>query len=103
MKVYKALKEIALMNEKRQELCKKLEEEIDIDDLGMEYAKIIRNCEERDGHLYDSAGKRLDNSGMVDDEYYCYQQQGYIEDDFYGKLYYATDEKGVFVEVSFHC
>lgn len=103
MKVYKELKEIALMNEKRQILCEKLEKKIDIDDFSLEYAKPVRNCTEKNGHLYNAEGKRLDNYGLVDDEYYCYQLQGYCEDDFYGELYYATNEKGVFVEIPFHC
>ena len=103
MKVFKELKEIALMNEKRDELFENLSEKIDGDDLDVVHAKIIRGCEEKNGHLYNSDGKRLDNYGLVDDVYYCHQQQGYCEDDYYGTLYYATDEKGVFVAVPFSC
>lgn len=103
MKVYKEFKTIALLNEIIMELCEKVGQELDIDCLDLGSANIVRNCEERQGHLYNGNGKRLDNCGLVDDEYYCYQLQGYCEDDFYGKLYYATEEKGVFVEIPFQC
>lgn len=101
MNVYKELKEIALIDEKAKELAEKVAEKIDIDGLNIYSANVIRGCKEEDGHLYDSSGKRLDNCGLVDDDYYCYQQSGYIEDDFYGRLYYATDENGVFIEIQF--
>ena len=101
MNVYKEFKEIALLNEKIDALCKKLEQDLDIDGLDLRYAQIIRGCEERQGHLYDNNGRKLDNYGLVDNDYYCYQIQGYIEDDYYGRLYYATDEEGVFLEIPF--
>ena len=103
MNVYKELKEIALLNEKIIELCEKIEQELDIEDLDLRSTRIVRNCEERKGHLYDGKGKKLDNYGLVYDNYYCYQLQGYCEDDFYGRLYYATDENGVFIEIPFQC
>mgnify|MGYP003429945535 CR=1 FL=1 len=101
MRVYEELKEIALMNEKTEELSEKVAEKIDAVCADFAFAKIVRGCEEKNGHLYNSDGKRLDNYGLVDDDYYCYQEQGYIEDDFYGRLYFATDEKGVFIEIPF--
>ena len=105
MNVYKEFKEIALLNEKIEKLYKKVEQEqkIEAEDLDLRSATIIRNCEERNGHLYDNDGKRLDNYGLVDNDYYCYQLQGYLEDDFYGNLYFATEENGVFIKVPFSC
>lgn len=46
-------------------------------------------------------GVRLDNGGLVDDDYYCRQHTGCCEDDYYGELYFKTDVPGQFVEISF--
>ena len=80
MKVYKDIDKIAELNE--------------------EIVNLINNLEEN-GHLYDCDGNRLDNHGLIDNDYYCCQHTGCCEDDFYGILYYATEEEGMFVAVPF--
>lgn len=101
MVVYEELKQIAEINQKRTELANALFEKMDLDGLHIESAEFIKNCVAEEGHLYDRDGNQLDNCGLVDDEYYCNQSRGYLEDDYYGTLYYATDENGTFVKISF--
>jgi hypothetical protein len=99
--VYKEFEEIAKGNEERETLKILLSTMTDIEGLNLESARLIRGCVEKDGHLYNVVGARLDNCGLVDDEYYCYQQTGDTEDFYYGTLYYATEEKGTFVAIPF--
>ena len=102
MNIYKEIKQIAELNAMITDLSNNLEEkEFDTDGLDFYNAYFVRECVEEDGRLYNKDGSRLDNSGLVDDDYYCYQRVGYLEDDFYGTLYYATDEVGVFVAIPF--
>lgn len=102
MVVYEELKQIAQINEKRNELLNMLFEKTELDGLQPETAEFIKDCRIENGHLYDSDGNRLDNCGLVNDEYYCNQSKGYLDDVYYGTLYYATDEKGTFVKISFN-
>lgn len=75
---------------------------LDTDGLGLEAAYLVDGCREKNRHLY-RGDKRLDRQGLVDDLYYCYQKQGYMEDDFYGTLYFKTNVPGQFVAVPFEC
>lgn len=100
MNVYLEFKEIAQANERIKALVSMLEEELDLDGLDIASAYFVDNCEEKNGHLYSDEG-RLDNSGLVDDDYYCNQHTGYLGDDFYGTVYYKTDVPGKFVAVPF--
>ena len=102
MNIYKEIKQIAKLNEQRYSLVKKLEKDgFDIDGLDLELSYFVNGCIEKNGHLYDENGRRLDNCGLVDNDYYCSQYVGYLGDDFHGTLYYATNEKGVFVAIPF--
>ena len=102
MNIYNEIKQIAELNKKCIELRNKLEADgFDTDGLDFMSAYFIKSCVEENGHLYDYDGNRLDNCGLVDDDYYCRQYTGYCGDDFYGTVYYATDEDGVFVAVPF--
>ena len=101
MVVYDELKLIAEINQKRTELSNILFKKMDLDGLHLDSAVIIKNCITENGHLYNADGEQLDNCGLVDEEYYCSQSKGYIDDDYYGTLYYATDEEGVFVKIPF--
>lgn len=102
MNTYNEIKRIAEINNARIEFVNNLVEKgLETEGIDFEGAYFVRNCVEENGHLYDYDGNRLDNSGLVDDDYYCCQHTGYCEDDFYGTLYYATDEEGVFVAVPF--
>lgn len=101
MKIYKELEQIAQANEQIIDLAMKLDKVIDIDGLDLHAAYFVDGCIEKDGHLYNDEGDRYDNSGLVDDEYYCNQYTGYLGDDFYGTLYFKTETAGRFVGVPF--
>ena len=101
MVIHEELKQIAGINHKRTELANALFEKTDLDGLHIESAEFIKNCVAENGHLYDRNGNQLDNCGLVDYEYYCNQSKGYLDDDYHGVLYYATDEEGTFVRVPF--
>lgn len=103
MIVYEELRQIAELNEKIIELSNQMEMKgIDTDGLNLNCAELVKGCIEENGHLYDRDGNKLDRDGLIDDEYYCHQTQGFIEDDYYGTLYYATDEAGTFVKIPFN-
>ena len=100
MNIYPEIKKIAGANAKIMRLADKLSEKLDCYGLEFERAHLIDGCSERNGHLYQNGG-RLDNSGLVDDDYYCDQHPGWLEDDFYGTLYFKTNVPGQFVAVPF--
>ena len=101
MNIYKEFEQIAEANEQIKQLAKKLEEVMDCDGLDLGSAYFVDDCVERNDHLYNSNGERLDNCGLTDNDYYCRQYTGYLEDDFYGTLYFKTGTKGRFVAVPF--
>ncbi|MBQ8559067.1 MAG: hypothetical protein IJ439_03680 [Tyzzerella sp.] len=90
MKQYKEIKQIAKYIQKIQRLSEQLAERIDVDDIEWNTAHLVSMSKEQLSHLE-----------LVADEYYVKQYQGYIEDDFYGWLYYATDVPGQYVKVHF--
>ena len=100
MNIYPEIKKIAGMNAARDRLNKILSDKIDCDGIDWSSAKLIDGCRERGGHLYQDGG-RLDNSGLVDGDYYCDQHTGYCEDDYHGTLYFKTNVPGQFVSVPF--
>lgn len=101
MNIYHALKTIAENNEIREKTTAQLSEQIDIEGYDLSRAKLISGCSEKNGGLYDKDGDRIDNSGLVNGDYYCYQLTGYMEDDFFGTVYYATDVPDTFVAIPF--
>ena len=100
MTIIPELKKIAALNSKIKRLAEIAGQKIDADGLGLESAYLISGCKEKGGHLY-RGDARLDNSGLVDDVYYCDQHTGYCEDYFFGTLYFKTDVPGQFVAVPF--
>lgn len=100
MIIHEELEQIAEKNAEIIQLTKQLSEKTEIEDLYINQAEFIE-CVEKDGHLYSVDGGRLDNCGMVDNEYYCEQYSGWSEDHYHGKLYYATKKKNIFVAVPF--
>ena len=100
MNVYLELAKIAELNTEINRLCEALDKKIDCSGFSLDCATFVENCVEKDGHLYKD-GCKLDNSGNVDNDYYCNQYTGNLGDDFWGTLYFATDKKGVFVSVPF--
>jgi hypothetical protein len=101
MIVVPELEKIAELNRLIEELVEAVGTQADIDDLDLGAAYFVSDCEERDGHLFDGYGRRLDTHGLVDDLYYCKQYGGHCEDDFYGTLYFATGVSSLFVAVPF--
>lgn len=100
MNIYQEIKKIAGANQKVERLSKMLTNKIDTEGLDWTAAYLIEGCKEKDRGLYQN-GCRLDNCGLVDDDYYCKQHTGYCEDDFYGTLYFKTNVPGQFVAVPF--
>lgn len=102
MEIIHEIKMIAAANAKRDHWIKQLElsGKVDMDGLNLECAELIDGCKEKNDGLYRN-DCRLDNSGLVDDQYYCDQNTGYCEDDFYGTLYFKTNVPGQFVQVPF--
>lgn len=102
MNIYKEIEQIVALNKRRTKLISSLESKgIETDGLDFDRAYTIEGCIEKDGHLYSNVGNRLDNSGLVDNDYYCCQFTGYLEDDYYGTIYFATDERDIFVAIPF--
>ena len=100
MKVIPELKRIAGLNAKIKRLAEIVGQKMDADGLDLDCAYLISGCSAKGKHLYQN-GQRLDNSGLVDDLYYCNQYTGYLGDDFYGTLYFKTDVPGQYVAVPF--
>lgn len=94
------IKKIAGCRDKIKRLSDLVSQKIDTDDLYFEFSYLVSGCRERDGHLYQGEAQ-LDNDGLVDDLYYYDQHTGYLEDDFYGTLYFKTNVPGQFVAVPF--
>lgn len=100
MIIYPEIKKIAGALRKVERLSNALAEKIDTEGLDIRNCCLVDGCREVNGHLY-RHGRRLDNSGLVDDEYYCNQYVGYCEDDYYGTIYYKTNVPGQFVAIPF--
>ena len=101
MNIYKEIEQILELRNKIDDLIKDLEKN-GLDTYGLDFAEayFVKGCVEKNGHLYQD-GRRLDNSGLVDNDYYCNQHTGYLEDDFFGTLFFATDKESVFIGVPF--
>ena len=100
MIIYPELKKIAGMNAAIEGLAAKLSQKMDVEGFDFCSAYLIDGCKEKQGRLFKD-GLALDNSGLVDDLYYCAQTTGYSGDDFYGPLYFKTNVPGQFVAVPF--
>lgn len=102
VKIYPEIKQIAGKNDAIRRLGEKLSKKIGCDGFILESAYFVTGCTERGGHLYKD-GKRLDQNGLVADQYYCTQYTGYCEDDYHGTLYFKTNVPGKFVAIPFEC
>ena len=90
MNVFKEIKEIAKCVQKIHRLAEQLDKKIDTDGIHWESAQLVSMTKEQLSHL-----------NLVDNECYVDQHQGYLEDDFYGWLYYKTNVAGQYVKVHF--
>lgn len=102
MNIYPELKKIAGKNESIRRLITALVEKIDCEGMNWSESYLVSGIKEKEGYLYKD-GQRLDNSGLIDNDYYCNQHTGYCEDDYYGTLYFKTNVPGQFVAVPFAC
>lgn len=71
-----------------------------------EARKIHYGCRAEKDALYSSDGELLSkSSGSLSNptSYYVNQSVGYVEDDYYGDMFIATDDKGTYVEVFYEC
>lgn len=100
MKIINKIKKIANQAANIRKFEKDFYDETGLEGLNFFHSELISGCKEIKGHLYIN-DYRLDNSGLVDDLYYCYQLTGYCEDDFYGDLYFKTNVPGQFIKVPF--
>lgn len=103
MTIIPELKKIASLNAKKNRLAEIVAQKIgdgDTDGIDITEAYLVSGCSVKDGHLYHN-DSQLDNCGLVDDLYFCKQYTGYLEDDYYGTLYFKTDVPGQFVAVPF--
>lgn len=100
MNIYPEFKKIAGHMTAVQRLSDKISEKIDTDGFEFSSAYLVSGCTERGGHLY-QGGARLDNCGLVDNDYYCEQHTGYCEDDYHGTVYFKTNVPGQFVAIPF--
>ncbi len=98
----KTLYHIAVLTNKIKALYKRIAEEFE-DCSDYTVCRILHNCRELNGKLYDETGNVVSDSGLIDDKYYCNQYSGYVEDDYHGYMYYKIDDKGTFVEVNYWC
>lgn len=92
MNIYKEIKEITKCISKVEKLADKLSKKIDTEGIKWETAEFVS-----------MSRKDIEKIDLVDDDYYCEQHTGYLEDDFYGWLYFKTDVPGQYVKVYFRC
>lgn len=92
MIVYKEIKEIAKSNAKIAHLVQKLEDK-GFDAYGIEWNTTT---------FVSLSKEDIESLNLSETEgYYVSQSQGYIEDDFFGHLYFKTNVPGQYVRVYF--
>lgn len=92
MKIYKDIKKIVKCMSKVQRLAEKLENsDLDCDGIDWHTAELV------------SLTKGQIRVFEETEDYFVDQSQGYIEDNFYGHLYFKTDVPGQYVKVYFEC
>lgn len=97
MPIYKAAKRIACLNAQLARQVELMSQEIDSDGIEWYSAELVSGLTVRNGKLY-----REDIPvAKWADEYFVNQSQGYIEDNYYGWLYFRTDVPGQYVRVHF--
>ena len=102
MKVFKDIKRIVNKIAQIQRLAENLETTYDFDCCGIDWysAVLVSGLKEKPDGLYNKDGFRIATN---EDDYYCAQTRGYLEDDYYGNIYFKTDVPGQFVKVWFQC
>lgn len=110
---YPMIETIALHNEIRENLLqdwRKIAEEDSSYDwseesLGVrwEQARIIRECYEKNGYLYDAEGNRLSNGPPEKKgaSYFSLQHTDYSGDGYYGKIFFRAKKDGEYIEIPF--
>ena len=93
MNKYKEIKEIAKCVAKMKRLVDQLEDKLDTDGIDWGTAEFVTLSKEDRRHF--------ENTNGVTEDYYTKQYTGYLGDDYYGWLYFATDVPGQYVKVHF--
>lgn len=93
MNKYREVKEIAKCVGKLKRLAEQLADKIDAEGIDWSSAEFVTLTKEDREHFEKTNG--------VTEDYYVDQTQGYVEDYFYGYLYFATDVPGQYVKVWF--
>ena len=97
MKIFKEIKKIAQLNDKKHRLIELIKEK---------YGDMA------DGVYWDTAHfetlnkedvQEFRKSGNETEDYFVTQSTGYLGDDFYGHLWFKTDVPGQYVKVYFEC
>lgn len=99
MKIYKKVKRITNKLAQVHYLIEQLETEIECDGIDWSTARLVSGLKEKPDGLYQDGVMIAEWA----DECYVNQSQGYLEDDYYGHLYFKTDVPGQFVKVWFDC
>lgn len=97
MNIYKEIKEIAKCNSKIKRLADKVNEKMQTDNFS------CNDIKWETARLVTMSRKDLEKLDLIDDDYYSEHHRGYLEDDFYGWLYFKTDVPGQYVKVHFSC
>ena len=93
MNILKEVKEIAKKNAQIKILIDKLSNNIDTEDIDWATASFVSLPKEEI--------KRFKRTNCETEDYFVDQWTGYVEDSFYGYLYFKTDVPGQYVRVHF--
>ncbi len=97
MTIFKEIKKIAMLNEKKKRLIELINAKYDDIGEGIDWntAELVTLSKA------DIASFR--GSGNETEEYFVAQSTGYLCDDYYGNLWFKTDVPGQYVKVFFEC
>lgn len=101
MKIIPELKKIACLNSRIDHLADVLSKKIDDEVIDFRSAVLVSGLHVEGQHLYNRHGLCLDNCGLVDDLYYCWQCEDGYEYDYFGTMYFKTDVPGQYVAVQY--
>lgn len=99
---------IAILNNKINKILARPQVVEVFEDIGFNIDGFEYNCTEKNGLLYHNNGNpiaegdKYSSTGMIDDLYYVDQHTGYLEDDYYGIMYYKISD-GLFVKIEYSC
>lgn len=98
MNIYKEIKKIAMLNGRLKRLIEQLEaknSDLGCSGIHWETAKLVTLSKEEINYFKER--------GDETEDYFVSQSRGYVEDSFYGYLWFKTDVPGQYVKVYFEC